>query len=188
MIVNQRTIDLIKHLEGCRLTAYRDVAGIWTIGFGTTAAAGLGIEPRAGMTITQEQADELLERAVDDFSASIAKLITVPVTLNEFGALVSLAYNIGVGAFSRSTVLRELNSGNKAAAGHAFHMWNKAGGHVVPGLVRRRELEHRLFTTPDPVVAISSTAAPERAPAANTQGSLLSLIIRALVALFGGKK
>jgi GH24 family phage-related lysozyme (muramidase) len=184
MMVNQRTIELIKEFEGCELTAYQDIVGIWTIGYGTTAAAGLGIEPRAGMKITQAQAEELLERAVDDFGAQVAKLITVPVTKNEFGALVSLSYNIGVGAFSKSTVLRELNSGNKAAAGSALHMWNKAGGNVVNGLVRRRELEHRLFNTPDPMpVARAQETGPSPA-----QGSILALIIRALAALFGGRK
>jgi GH24 family phage-related lysozyme (muramidase) len=179
MIVNQRTIDLLKQLEGCKLTAYQDVAGIWTIGYGTTATAGLGIEPRAGMTITQAQADELLERAVDAFGAQITKLINVPVTQNEFGALVLLSYNIGVGAFAKSTVLRELNSGNKAAAGNAFHMWNKAGGRVINGLVNRRELEHRLFLTPD-------DKAPQRtAPSAS---SLIEVILRAIEALFKGAK
>jgi GH24 family phage-related lysozyme (muramidase) len=184
MMVNQRTIELIKEFEGCELTAYQDIVGIWTIGYGTTAAAGLGIEPRAGMKITQAQAEELLERAVDDFGAQVAKLITVPVTQNEFGALVSLSYNIGVGAFSKSTVLRELNSGNKASAGSAFHMWNKAGGNVVNGLVRRRELEHKLFGTPDP----APVARAQEAVSSPAQGSILALIIRALAALFGGRK
>lgn len=184
MIVNQRALELLKDLEGCELTAYQDIAGIWTIGYGITAAAGVGIEPCAGMTITQEQADELFERAVDAFAAKVAKLITVPVTQNEFGACVLLSYNVGLGALSRSTVLRELNNGNKASAGSAFHMWNKAGGRVVPGLVRRREREHQLFNTPDtaPVARAQETAS------SSAQGSILALIIRVLAALFGGKK
>lgn len=184
MIINQRSLELLKRLEGCELHAYQDVAGVWTIGYGTTAAADLGVIPRAGMTITQAQADEFLERAVDVFSASVARMITAPVTQNEFGACVLLAYNIGLGAFEHSTVLRELNNGNKAAAGNAFHMWNKAGGRVINGLVNRRELEHQLFNTPDPVRVM-----PEHSVTKNSApSSLLALIIRALLALFGSKK
>lgn len=184
MIVNQRAIDLLKRLEGCELRAYQDVVGIWTIGYGTTAAAGMGITPHAGMTITQAQADALLERTVDDFAASVARLITAPVTQNEFGACVLLAYNIGVNAFQHSTVLRELNKGNKAAAGNAFHMWNKAGGRVVNGLINRRELEHQLFNSPDPVRAAPAPIITKD----NAQGSILVRLLLVILSLFGSKK
>jgi len=183
VIVNQRTIELIKRWEGCKLTAYQDIAGIWTIGYGTTANAGVGIEPHNGMKITQEQADDYLHRAVDKFAEKVASLIKVPVTSNEFGACVMLSYNIGLGAFAKSTVLRELNAGNKSAAAGAFHMWNKAGGRVVKGLMARRDAEVELFLTKEIPVADMHVATPVE----SKPESLVAVIIRALLALFGKK-
>jgi len=183
VIVNQRTIELIKRWEGCKLTAYQDIAGIWTIGYGTTANAGVGIEPHNGMTITQEQADELLHKTLDNFAAKVASLLKVPVTANEFGACVMLSYNIGLGAFDKSTVLRELNAGNKSAAAGAFHMWNKAGGRVVKGLMARRDAEVELFLTKDVLVADMHVATFTE----EKSESLVVVIIRALLALFGKK-
>jgi len=141
MTVNKATIELIKRFEGCRLKAYQDIVGIYTIGFGTTAAAGLGITPVKGMTITQDRAEDLLRMGVDKFAATVDALITAKVNANQFGGCVSLAYNIGPNAFAKSTVLRELNAGNYDKAAAAFQMWNKAGGVVSKGLVRRREAE-----------------------------------------------
>ena len=183
MIVNQRTLDLIKRWEGCKLAAYQDIAGIWTIGYGTTANAGVGIEPHNGMTITQAQADELLHKTLDKFAEKVASLIKVPVTANEFGACVMLSYNIGLGAFAKSTVLRELNAGNKSSAAGAFHMWNKAGGRVVKGLMARRDAEVELFLTKEIPVAdmhVATTTEPK-------SESLIAIIIRAIMALIGGK-
>ena len=174
MIVNQRTLDLIKQWEGCKLTAYRDVVGVWTIGYGITANAGVGIEPCEGMVITQAQAEEHLRRAVDKFADKVAALIKVPVTANEFGACVMLSYNIGLGAFGKSTVLRELNKGNKEGASSAFHMWNKAGGKIVKGLVNRRLAEVELFMSED-------------APVAEKSESLISTIIRIILTLIKRK-
>jgi lysozyme len=148
MSVNQATIDLIKRFEGCKLTAYQDIVGIWTIGYGTTAAADVGIKPAYGMTITLDRAEDLLLLALDKFAATVDALITANVNANEFGACVSLAYNIGPTAFAKSTVLRELNAGRKDKAAAAFRMWNKADGVVVKGLVNRRESEVALFLTP----------------------------------------
>ena len=183
MIINQRTIDLLKQWEGCKLTAYQDVAGVWTIGYGTTANAGVGIEPHEGMTITQAQADELLHKTLDKFAPAVFSRITVPVTSNEFGACLLLSYNIGLGAFAKSTVLRELNKGNKAGASAAFHMWNKAGGKVVKGLVARRAAEAELFMSKEVPVVDMHAVEPVQA---KTE-SLFAAIIRAIVALFGGK-
>lgn len=143
--VNAATIDLIKEFEGLRTEAYRDTGGVWTIGYGTTAAAGVGITPAAGMTITEAQAEGFLAAAVNKFAAQIAPMITVPVTENEFGACVSLAYNIGPVAFSGSTVLRRLNAGDRAAAAAAFALWNKDNGKILSGLARRRAAEAALF-------------------------------------------
>ena len=181
MKVNQAAISLIKEFEGCKLTAYRDTVGIWTIGYGATAAAGLGIVPEKGMTITQECADDLLRQGVDKFAATVDAFITVKVNANQFGACVSLAYNIGPNAFAKSTVLRELNAGNFNKAAAAFQLWNKAGGVVSKGLVRRREAERDLFLKP---VSADMHIVPDQTEAE----SVLAAIFNAIAALFQGVK
>lgn len=183
MSVNQATVDLVKRFEGCKLTAYQDHVNVWTIGYGITAGANVGIEPRRGMTITQAQADELLYRALDSFAAQVRDLITTKVSNNEFGACVSLAYNIGAKAFANSTLLRKLNSGDHVGAATEFKRWNKAGGEVLTGLTNRRAAETALFLTPDIVVADMHVAAPKD----DKPESLLAIIMRAIMALFGGK-
>lgn len=148
MTVNKATIDLIKEFEGFRAEAYRDPVGILTIGYGTTAAAGVGIDPKPGMTITEAEAEWYLQTAVDKFAASIRPAITAPINENEFGAFVSLAYNIGPAAFKKSSALRHFNAGDKAKAADAVLPWNKAGGKVLKGLERRRTAERALFLSP----------------------------------------
>ena len=145
MNVNQATVDLIKQSEGLRLKAYQDSVGVWTIGYGTTAAADVGINPHAGQTITELEAEHYLKLGLGKFAAHIAPLFTVPTTDNEFGACLSLAYNIGPGAFAKSSVLRKHNAGDKHGAAAAFSMWNKAGGKVLQGLVTRRLAEAHLY-------------------------------------------
>lgn len=143
--IDPRAIALIKEFEGFRSEAYRDPVGIWTIGYGTTKAAGVGIDPKAGMTITEAEAEKYLRRALDKFAEQIRPHIKRPTTPAEFGAMLSLAYNIGPGAFSGSTVLERFNAGDKAGAAEAFGWWNRAGGKVLAGLVRRRKAEADLF-------------------------------------------
>lgn len=182
MSVNKATLDLIKQYEGCKLTAYQDIVGIWTIGYGTTAAADLGIIPSRGLTITQERAEDLLRQGVDKFAATVDAMVTTKVNQNQRGAIICLSYNIGPNAFAKSTVLRELNAGNFDKAAAAFRMWNKAGGEVIKGLVNRREAEIKLFLTP--VTAdMHTVTAPE---GAGTQ-STLSILSNAISALFKGK-
>jgi lysozyme len=147
-MLNQATIDLVKEFEGLRTTAYKDSAGVWTIGYGTTGRAGVGIDPVEGMEITEAEAEYYLQKGLEKFSTEITGAITQPINENEFGAFVSLAYNIGSGAFKRSTALRKFNAGDKQGAANAMLMWNKAGGRVLNGLVRRREAERALFLTP----------------------------------------
>jgi lysozyme len=179
MNVNQATLDLIKKWEGCQLQAYQCSAGIWTIGYGTTAAAGLGIEPAKGMAITQERSEDLLRQGIEKFAAKVDELITTKVNQNERGAIICLAYNIGCGALSKSTVLRELNAGNKDRAAAAFKMWNKAGGEIVQGLVNRRNAEVTLFLTPVTADMHTVTSTEQ----AETE-SVLAAIFNAIVALF----
>ena len=150
-MINKATLDLVKEFEGLRLKAYPDPAtggAPITIGYGTTAAAGVGIVPKLGMTITQAEAEVYLVKAIEKFAATIRPLITAPINENEFGAFLSLAYNIGPGAFAKSSALRKFNQGDKRGAANAILLWNKAGGRLMKGLERRRAAERKLFSTP----------------------------------------
>lgn len=136
----QAGIDLIKSFEGCRLKAYRCPAGIWTCGYGST---GPDVGPDTEWS--QEQAVSRLQSDLHKFEAGVAKLLTIGATDNEFSAMVCLAYNIGLGNFGKSSVLRLHNQKDQKGAADAFLMWTKAGGRELPGLVRRREAERGLY-------------------------------------------
>jgi len=110
--------------------------------------AGVGIKPAMGMTISKSDAEAYLCATLTKFAAQISPAITAPINENEFGAFVSLAYNIGPGAFKKSSALRLFNAGEKEAAAKAILLWDKAGGKVLKGLTRRREAERKLFLTP----------------------------------------
>jgi len=144
MIVNSRAKALIKKFEGRRLTAYRCSAGVLTIGYGHTSMAG-SPQVTPGMKITAKQADEIFDRDIERFAAKIEDLIKVEIGENQFGACVSLAFNIGVGGFAKSSVLRFINQRKFNDAADAFMLWNKAGGRVLPGLTKRRAEEAALF-------------------------------------------
>ena len=130
---------ILKFFEGCRLTAYQDSVGVWTIGYGHTKGV------YDGMTITQEEAEQMLLTELEEYEGYVEKYVTVPLTQNQFDALVVWVYNLGPTNFRRSTLLKELNSGNYTAAGKEITRWNKAGGKVLAGLVKRREAEAELF-------------------------------------------
>lgn len=149
MKTNKAGIDLIKQFEGCRLKAYPDPATggePWTIGYGLTSAAGI-IRVIKGLTITQEQADQYLVQSLAKYEEAVSKALTKPPTANQFGAMVSLCFNIGPGNFAKSSVVRKFNAGDTAGAANAFLLWNKAAGKVMAGLTRRREAEKKLFLT-----------------------------------------
>ncbi|MGR2663680.1 lysozyme [Chromobacterium haemolyticum] len=133
-------ITLVKSSEGLKLVAYKCPAGIWTNGYGHT-----GPDVTPGMVITQAQADALLARDLERFEAGVARLVKVPLNQNQFDALVSFSYNLGLGALQGSTLLRLLNAGDYAGAAAQFPRWNKAGGKELPGLTRRRTAEQSLF-------------------------------------------
>ncbi|MFP5338162.1 MAG: lysozyme [Gammaproteobacteria bacterium] len=139
MHTSQKGLDLIKSFEGLRLSAYKCPADVWTIGYGTTA----GVKP--GQTITKERAEELLRDDVKRFEGQVLRLVKVPLTQGQHDALVSFVYNLGAGNLSNSTLLRLLNAGDYAGAAAQFNRWNKAGGKVLSGLVRRRAAERALF-------------------------------------------
>jgi lysozyme len=150
-------LSLIKRWEGCKLKAYPDPGtggDPWTIGWGST---GPGISK--GVVWTQQQADGRLAEDVGKFMSGVSKRITVPVTDNQLGALTSLAYNIGVGAFSKSTLLIKLNAGDYAGAADQFLAWKKAGGKVMQGLLNRRQDERKVFLTPDDKADFSDVSA-----------------------------
>lgn len=133
-------IDLIKEFEGLRLTAYKDIVGVWTIGYGHTKTA---VE---GMRITSAGAEMLLRSDLEWVEGVINNSVKVPLKQNEYDALASLIYNIGGPAFKRSTMLRLLNNGaDRIDVANEFLRWNKAGGKVVKGLTNRRERERQLF-------------------------------------------
>lgn len=135
---------LIEQFEGLRLKAYKDIVGVWTIGYGHTSAAGAPtVTP--GLTITSEQADAILARDLAATERKVNELVKVSLTQNEFDALVSLAYNIGVGNFAKSTLLRLLNQRNYGAAAQQFGRWTKARGKTLKALVTRRKKEATLF-------------------------------------------
>jgi lysozyme len=180
MKINAAAIALIKEFEGFRAETYLDSAGIPTIGYGTTAAAGVGIVPKPGMRISEPDAEEYLHAALSRFAAKVAPLLKREPTENQYGAMMSLAYNIGPTGFARSSVLKRFNEGNIPAAADAFLLWNKAGGKVLRGLVRRREAERALFLTPD------GKATPAPAPATSEAPTgLLALLLRLIAAIFG---
>lgn len=140
--VGPRARALMHHFESCRLTAYRCPAGVWTIGWGDT-----GTHVRGGLVWTQAQADAAFDaRLAREFAPAVTKAIgNAPTTPAQFGAMVALAYNIGVGAFAKSSVARKHAAGDSAGAAGAFALWNKAGGKVLAGLIRRRAAEAALY-------------------------------------------
>ena len=147
MKVNSEGYALIKRFEGCRLKAYKCPANVWTIGFGNTFYEN-GEKVKEGDVITQQRADELAKFIIDQFAVVIAPFIKQPLTENQFSACVSLAYNIGTGGFKRSSVFKKLNVNPlDATIADSFRLWNKGGGKVLPGLLKRRTAECKLITS-----------------------------------------
>nr|DAM19918.1 MAG TPA: Lysozyme [Caudoviricetes sp.] len=144
MQISDKGIALIKEFEGCKLTAYQDSVGVWTIGYGWTQPVD-GKPIRAGMTIKQETAERLLKTGLVSYENDVSRLVKVGLTQGQFDALVSFTYNLGSRALSTSTLLRKLNCGDYTGSADEFLRWNKAGGKVLNGLTRRREAERALF-------------------------------------------
>ena len=142
--ISKTGIDLISSFEGIRLNAYDDGVGVWTIGIGTTVYPN-GNKVKKGDVCTIDQAKSYFTHDLKRFESSVNNLVKVPLTQNQFDALVSLTYNIGQTAFSNSTLLKKLNSKDYQGAADQFLRWNKGGGKVMKGLVRRREAERALF-------------------------------------------
>ena len=133
--------DFIARFEGLRFKAYQDVVGVWTIGYGHTK----NVKP--GQVIIKDEALSFLSEDAKESEVAINKYVTVSLEQNEYDALVSFVFNVGAGAFERSTLLRLLNQNDRLGVYRQFGRWNKAGGQVVKGLTIRREAEARLFQT-----------------------------------------
>lgn len=137
-------IDIIKKHEGLRLEAYLPTPNdVWTIGYGHTHTT------KQGMKITAGQAESLLRKDIAWVEKAVNTLVVVPLTQNQFDAVSSLVFNIGERAFSTSTLLRLLNSGDYEGAANQFLRWNKQKGRVLNGLTRRRQEERKLFLKKD---------------------------------------
>ena len=145
MKLNKAGADLIKEFEGCKLKAYQCSAKKWTIGYGNTFYED-GSPVLTGQVITKDKAEQLFELIASDFSGKVAKLVPTHITPNQFGALVSFAYNCGVANLQKSTLLKKVNANhNDPSIRSEFLKWNKAGGKVLAGLTRRREAESNLY-------------------------------------------
>lgn len=142
MNLSQKGLDLIKRFEGLRLVAYKVVPTEkhYTIGYGH-----YGQDVKASMRITEERAEELLKQDVSSFVNGVNQCVKVRLNQNQFDALVSFTYNVGIGALIKSTLLEKLNQGDYKGASNEFPRWNKSGGRVLNGLVTRRKVEKELF-------------------------------------------
>jgi lysozyme len=157
MKITEEGLALIRRSEGFRETAYRCPAGVWTIGYGHTAQAG---PPKvvAGMKISEAEARRILVADAGRIAADVRAALTRELGDAQFSALVSFAFNVGVGAFRGSSVLAAVNAGRFAEVPGRLKLWVKAGGRVLPGLERRRAAEAALFMS-----AVEAAPPPARA-------------------------
>jgi lysozyme len=140
-----RTIDtaglmLVRDCEGLRLKAYQDTSGIWTIGYGHTEAV------KSGDRISAERAEQLLKADLARAEQAVTALVKVPLTDNQFSALVCFVFNVGEAAFARSSLLRKLNEGGYLLVPACLKAWVFDNGRMLPGLVKRRSAEAALWT------------------------------------------
>ena len=139
MKISQEGLALIKKFEGCELDAYKCAAGVWTIGYGSTKNV------KEGDTMKQEDADNLLLHEMEEYEGYVNDLVEVDLKQNQFDALVSWVFNLGPANLKASTLLKVLNAKDYEGVPAQIKRWNKAGGKVLQGLIRRREAESLLF-------------------------------------------
>ena len=167
MSINKAGLALVKRFEGFRGKAYKCPAGVWTIGYGHTSKAGPPAV-RPGMKITKTEAEDLLGHDLVKYELAVKGAVKVPINENQYAALVSFCYNIGPGGFRSSSALRYLNKGQHDKVPARMALWNKGGGRVLQGLVRRRRAEGDLFLEPATDV-IRRTQDKEAEDARNTE-------------------
>jgi lysozyme len=133
--------EVIKKHEALRLKSYMDTSGVWTIGYGNTFYEN-GNKVKSGDVLTSDRANTLFENIVNKFANAVESLLSVKVTQNQFDSLVSLAYNIGIGNFKKSSLLKKVNANPlDRSIIDSFAVWNKSGGKVSKGLINRRKSE-----------------------------------------------
>ena len=138
-------IPIIRKFEGLKLRAYLCPAGVWTIGYGNTFYEN-GSKVQDGDKITLDRADKLLFFVVQKFEAEVSKLVKSAINDNQLGALTSFAFNVGIGALAKSTLLKKVNTNpNDPTIRDEFNKWVRAGGKVLNGLVTRRKAEADLY-------------------------------------------
>ncbi|MCZ2328882.1 lysozyme [Bartonella sp. F02] len=142
--ISKEGLALIKQWEGLRLRAYQDAVGVWTIGYGHTTKAGNPVV-KEGMKITASQADGILRRDLAQFEHTVEREVFYSLTDEQFAALVSFCYNVGIEAFCNSTLLKKLNKGDYEAVPAELQKWTRAGGKRLQGLVHRRAAEAGLW-------------------------------------------
>ena len=148
--INERGLKLVEEFEGLSLKAYKDEVGVWTIGWGHTGLQHNDGTVYKGRTITRTEAVQLLRYDMHKNEASVSALIKVPLSDDEFAALVSFQFNTG--GLRNSTLLRKLNKGDYEGAAGQFGRWIYAGGKALRGLVRRRASERNLFLGETPYI------------------------------------
>lgn len=154
MKISKKGISLIKNFEGLRLTAYRDIAGVWTIGYGSTRYVGGETVKSGDELLTESHAEALLNDTLKVFTSVVSRMVKVPLNQNQFDALVSFAYNVGTGALQQSTLLKKLNIQDYFGAADQLLNWNKitdpaTSKKVVSKTLADRRLEERnLFLKP----------------------------------------
>lgn len=145
MYISPTCTNLVKRYEGFRSKPYKCPANVWTIGYGSTFYINGEKVSMYDSEISEIFASELLENVLNDFASKVDKVIKVSLNQNQFDALVSFTYNIGIGAFTKSTLLKKLNNADFQGASDEFVRWNKAKGKVLKGLINRRLDEQKLF-------------------------------------------
>lgn len=143
MKISDNGLNLIKQFEGCRLKAYKCPAGVWTIGYGHT-----GADVKEYTIISQTQADKFLAQDVLIHANNVSKLVRVPLTQNQFDALVSFEYNVGYGNFLKSTLLKKINASDYTGAANEFEKWTYSNKKKLNGLLKRRMKEKELYLKP----------------------------------------
>lgn len=145
MKVSDNCIKMIKHHEGVRLKPYRDPIGLWTVGVGHLIGDGKSLPVEWFRTLTMDEVDELLKKDLAKFERGVLRLCPNHLTQPRFDALVSFAFNVGLGNLQSSTLRQKHNRGDILAAAKEFLKWNKAGGKVFRGLTVRRQDESSLY-------------------------------------------
>lgn len=151
--VNEEGLELIKRWEGLNLTAYGDICGKITIGYGHTNDSGNPPKVFEGLTITKADAEKILRRDLRACEEYVDKIVKVPLTDNQFSSLVSFCYNVGSKNLQNSTLLKKLNSGHTEAVPRELMKWTKSGGRIVKGLANRRAAEAGLWVKGDHVAS-----------------------------------